>query len=62
VTPLNVDLPKTVLVGVDAVNTSKEPFTVEFEDLKLIRKPTSGQAESQKEDKSDRRTPTLERP
>jgi regulation of enolase protein 1 (concanavalin A-like superfamily) len=36
-TPLNVDLPSAVRVGVDAVNTSKEPFTAEFEELKLTR-------------------------
>jgi regulation of enolase protein 1 (concanavalin A-like superfamily) len=36
-TPLNVDLPSAVRVGVDAVNTSKEPFTAEFEALQLIR-------------------------
>jgi serine/threonine protein kinase/WD40 repeat protein/regulation of enolase protein 1 (concanavalin A-like superfamily) len=36
-TPLNVDLPSAVQVGVDAVNTSKEPFTAEFEELKLTR-------------------------
>jgi regulation of enolase protein 1 (concanavalin A-like superfamily) len=37
VAPLNVDLPPAVRVGVDAGNTSKEPFTVEFEELKRTR-------------------------
>jgi regulation of enolase protein 1 (concanavalin A-like superfamily) len=42
VAPLNVDLPSAVRVGVDAVNTSKEPFTVEFEELQLIGQPPDG--------------------
>jgi hypothetical protein len=33
--PLRIDLPKTVRVGVDAVNTSKQPFVVEFDELRL---------------------------
>jgi regulation of enolase protein 1 (concanavalin A-like superfamily) len=37
VAPLNLDLPPTVRVGVDAVNTSRKPFTATFEELKLIR-------------------------
>jgi WD40 repeat protein len=36
--PLRIDLPKTVRVGVDAVNTSKRPFVVEFDELKLTTK------------------------
>jgi regulation of enolase protein 1 (concanavalin A-like superfamily) len=35
VTPLNVDLPAAVRVGVDAVNTSKQPFAAQFEDFQL---------------------------
>jgi hypothetical protein len=33
--PLRIDLPKTVRLGVDAVNTSIRPFVVEFDELKL---------------------------
>jgi regulation of enolase protein 1 (concanavalin A-like superfamily) len=36
--PLDVELPLTVRVGVAAVNTSKEPFTVEFDDWKMTTK------------------------
>jgi WD40 repeat protein len=36
--PLDVDLPPTVRVGVAAVNTSREPFTVEFDELKWTTK------------------------
>jgi hypothetical protein len=32
------ELPKKVKVGVAALNTSKKPFTVEFEDFKLTTK------------------------
>jgi regulation of enolase protein 1 (concanavalin A-like superfamily) len=35
---ITVELPKKVRVGVAAINTSKRPFTVEFEELKLTIK------------------------
>lgn len=36
--PITVQFPKTIKVGVDAINTSKQPFTVEFTKLKVIER------------------------
>lgn len=36
--PVTVQFPQTIKVGVDAINTSRKPFTVEFADLKRVRK------------------------
>jgi hypothetical protein len=34
--PVTVQFPQKINVGVDAINTSKEPFTVEFAEFKLV--------------------------
>ena len=35
---VTTDLPKTIKVGVSAINTSKKPFTVEFAEFKVTTK------------------------
>jgi regulation of enolase protein 1 (concanavalin A-like superfamily) len=50
VAPLNLDLPPAVRVGVDAVNTSKKPFTLEFEQLTLTRDGPQGPDEPPPDD------------
>ena len=49
--PFDVDLPSIVHVGVDAVNTSKPPFTVEFEELKWTSNSSERPGESPPDDK-----------
>lgn len=34
---ITVQFPRRIKVGVDAINTSRQPFTVEFSELKLIK-------------------------
>lgn len=36
--PVTVQFPRKIKVGVDAINTSKQPFIVKFSELKLIRR------------------------
>jgi serine/threonine protein kinase/WD40 repeat protein/regulation of enolase protein 1 (concanavalin A-like superfamily) len=59
VAPLNLDLPPAVRVGADAVNTSKKPFTVEFERLTLTRAAplTPAEPPDDKEETSPARRP-----
>ena len=39
--PVTVQLPEKIEVGVDAINTSKKPFKVEFSELKLVSRQTN---------------------
>ena len=34
--PVTVQFPQIINVGIDAINTSKQPFTVEFTEFKLV--------------------------
>jgi regulation of enolase protein 1 (concanavalin A-like superfamily) len=39
--PVTVQFPEKISVGVDAINTSKQPFTVEFTEFKLVSEKMS---------------------